>query len=332
MRALPGPPRRLITRVRTCLGTRCTLSAFHHDEAQVQRAFDAALAEIQRLDALLTTWQPTSEVSRLNAAAGSGEFVPVSSETFEVLERALWVARETRGAFDVTVGAFRGLWKFDEDNDGSLPSRDDVLERLKLVDYRGLQLDAEERAARLVRAGQSVTLGGIAKGFIVDRAVAKLRAAGLEDFLVQAGGDLYAAGRRGDRDWRVGIQDPRGGSGSPPSESSFALLSLTDAAFNTSGDYERFVIRDGRRYHHILDPATGYPVTHTRSVTVLAPTSFIADTLDTAIFVLGVERGMRLVESQPGVEAVIVDADNQVHVSSGLEQRLTLLRPPTDGL
>ena len=322
-----------MTYERPCMGTRCTLTAFHYDQPLVERAIESALVEIARLDALLTTWQPSSEISRINEAAGNGEPIAVSAETFEVLERSLWVARATEGAFDISVGAFKGLWKFDEDNDGSLPKRADVLARLSLVDYRDILLDGARRTARLARAHQSITLGGIAKGFIVDRAVAKLREAGLTDFLVQAGGDLYAAGKHGDRPWHVGIQDPRAPSRDGRStDSSFAMISLGDAAFNTSGDYERFVIKDGRRYHHILDPKTGYPVMHTRSVTVLAPTSFVADTLDTAVFVLGAERGMRLIESQPGVEAVIVDAKNQVHVSRGLEGRLTRIRPPTDGL
>ncbi len=273
---------------RVCMGTRCTIQAFHHDRALFDRATARAMAEIDRLDALMSTWVPTSDVSRINAAAGNGEWISVAPETFLVLEKSLWIARESRGAFDITVGAFKGLWKFDEDNDGSLPQRADVLRALKLVDYRGLLLDAAQSQARLARAGQSLTLGGIAKGLVVDRAVAELRAAGLTDFLMQAGGDLYAAGKRGDRDWKVGIQDPRAqGHDERSVDTSFALLSLHDSAFNTSGDYERFILRDGKRYHHILDPRTGYPVSHTRSVTVLAASSFVADTLDTAAFVHG---------------------------------------------
>jgi thiamine biosynthesis lipoprotein len=316
---------------RPCMGTRCTIVAYHHDRAAVEQAVARALAEIDRLDAMLTTWTSTSEVSRINAAAGADELVAVSPETFDVLDRSLWIARLSGGAFDITVGAFKGLWKFDEDNDGSLPTRAQVLERLPLVDYRGLVLDATRRTARLARKGQSITLGGIAKGLIVDRAVAKLRDSGLSDFLVQAGGDMFAAGRRGDRAWRVGIQDPRAAGGAARStDSSFALLALESSAFNTSGDYERFIIRDGKRYHHILDPRTGYPASGIRSVTVLAPTSFLADTLDTAIFVLGVEKGLKLIAETPGSEAVIVDGDNRVHVSPGLKQRIEILRQPTD--
>jgi FAD:protein FMN transferase len=322
----------LLSYERVCMGTRCTIQAFHFDQALFDRAVHGAMAEIDRLDALLSTWVPSSDVSRINAAAGNGEWIAVGSETLQVLAQSLWIAQQSHGAFDITVGAFKGLWKFDEDNDGSLPQRADVLRRLKLVDYRGLLLDQAGSRARLARAGQSITLGGIAKGLVVDRAVAQLRAAGLVDFVMQAGGDLYAAGKHGDRQWKVGIQDPRASTQDERSvDSSFALLSLSDSAFNTSGDYERFILKDGKRYHHILDPRTGYPVTSTRSVTVLAPTSFLADTLDTAVFVLGAEKGMRLIESMPGVEAVIVDAKNVVHVSRGLGGRLRLIRQPSSG-
>ncbi len=329
----PSAQPQLLSYEKPCLGTRCTLNVFHHDVALVERTVEAALGEIRRLDGLMSTWVESSDVSRINKAAGNGAWILVSPETFEVLDRSLWIAHLSGGAFDITVGAFRGLWKFDEDNDGTLPNRADVLARLALVGYDGLLLDPERRAARLRRLGQSINLGGIAKGLIVDRAVDKLKQAGLRDFVVQSGGDLYAAGRHGDRDWRVGIQDPRAGSQlDRTAETSFAMLSLHDSAFNTSGDYERFVITDGKRYHHILDPKTGYPVAHTRSVTVLAPTAFLADTLDTAVFVLGVQRGLELIARQPGVEAVIVDAKNRVHMSPGLRGRLQLVRPPTDGL
>lgn len=331
-RAAQSAAPRAWTHERACLGTKCTFVVFHDDGALVERAVQAAFAEIERLDALMTTWTPDSEVSRINAAAGTGVRTQVSPETFVVLERSLWIAERSRGAFDVTVGAFQGLWKFDQDNDGSIPSERDVRARKALVDYRGLELDPEQRAVWLSRAGQRITLGGIAKGYIVDRAVAVLRESGLVNFLVQSGGDLYAAGHHGERPWRVGIQDPRAPRAEgQAADSSFALIELSDAAFNTSGDYERFVLKNGRRYHHILDPRTGFPVRHTRSVTVLAPTSFLADTVDTAVFVMGVKDGLALIESLPGVEALIVDGRNGLHQSSGLSGTLRILRLPSDG-
>jgi thiamine biosynthesis lipoprotein len=144
--------------------------------------------------------------------------------------------------------------------------------------------------------------------------------------MIQFGGDLFVAGRRGDRPWRVGIQDPRGAP-----NTLFAAIELTDVAFSTSGDYERFFIRDGRRYHHILDPDTGEPASRSRSVTIMARTATGADGLAKGVFILGGEQGLALIERVPDVEGVIVTADNQVLVSSGLEKRLALLKPPTDG-
>jgi FAD:protein FMN transferase len=325
-------PARLFRHERGCMGTACTISVFHGDEALVSRAAGAAFAEMERLEALMSHYREDSDLGRLNAAAGVAA-VPVAPETLEVIEKALWVARETRGAFDITVGAFAGLWRFDEDKDGSIPTRREVLARKRLVDYRDVLVDRAAGKVRLRRRGQKVNLGGIAKGYIVDAAVAKLRAHGLRDFLVQAGGDLYAAGRRGSRDWIVGIQDPRAPPELPKSgATTFAVLPISDKAFNTSGDYERFVIKDGRRYHHILDPRTGYPVAHTRGVTILASSAFLADAVDTAILVLGAREGMAFIERLAGVEGVIVDGRNEVHVSSGLSGRLERVRAPTDGL
>ena len=170
-----------------------------------------------------------------------------------------------------------------------------------------------------------VHLGGIGKGFAVDKGAAILRAEGIDNFLIQAGGDLYAAGRRGDRAWRAGVRDPRG-----PAERIFAAMDLHDETFSTSGDYERFFLRDGRRYHHILDPDEGRPASGCRSVTIVAKTSVIADALSTGVFVLGPQAGMALIEKLPDVEGVIVTAGNAVLVSSGLTARLERLQPPTD--
>lgn len=315
----------VVTRQRASMGTRVVLTAWGEDDARIARAFDDAFAEFERIDRLMTTWTDASEVSRINAAAGSGLGVRVSSELLDVLDKALWAAKISGGAFDATVGAFAGVWKFDEDRDGTIPPPALVEERRRLVGFADLIVDRARGEARLVRPGQRITLGGIAKGHAVDRATAILRSAGLVDFLVQAGGDLYVAGQRGARPWRIGIRDPRGAP-----DDYFALADITDRSFSTSGDYERFVIVDGRRYHHILDPATGYPAMRTRSVTVLAKDALTADALSKGLFVLGPERGLALVESVPDADAVFVGADGKVTVSRGLTGRLTLLHPPRD--
>jgi FAD:protein FMN transferase len=322
----PAPAPHVIARTRKCMGTECELKAFASDEALVERAFARGFAEFDRIEELTTNWRPTSEVARINDAAGKKP-VRVSPDTLAVIEKAAWASALTDGAFDVTVGVYKGLWKFDEDRDGSLPDAKTVEERQKLVSWKDVIVDRRKKTVMLRRPGQAINLGGIAKGYAVDAAVKAIRAAGLRDFIVKAGGDLFAAGRKGQRQWRVGIQDPRAPHGRIIFE-----LPVTDQAFNTSGDYERFIIKDGVRYHHILDARTGFPAQGTRSVTLLAPDAFTADALDTALFAVGAEKAMRIVASIPGLQAVIVDGKNQVHVSPGLKDKLVKHGEPTDGL
>jgi thiamine biosynthesis lipoprotein len=308
------------------MGTECEFKAFAGDESQVDRAFGRGFEEMDRIEGLTTSWRDSSEVARINKAAGK-EAVKVSADTLAIIEKSLWVSQLTDGGFDITVGAYKGLWKFDEDNDGSLPAKEEVERRHALVDWHDVIVDHAASTVRLRRPGQAINLGGIAKGYAVDAAVRAIRSGGVRDFIVHAGGDLFAAGRRGDRDWHVGIQDPRGPHGKIIFE-----LPLSDQAFNTSGDYERFILRDGVRYHHILDARTGFPAHLSRSVTLLAKDSFTADALDTAIFVVGAERGMKIIEDLPDLEGVIVDAENKVHVSSGLHERLVKRGDPTPGI
>ncbi len=308
------------------MGTDCEFKAWHHDEALVHRAFARGFEEMDRLEALMTSWRATSDVAHVNAAAGAAA-VAVSLDTMAVIKKGQWVAELSHGAFDITVGVFKGLWKFDEDNDGSLPDPAVIRKRRKLVDFHDVIIDDASGTVKLRRAGQRMNLEGIAKGYAVDAATRALRDAGLQDFIIKAGGDLFAAGRRGNREWRVGIQDPRGARGRIIYE-----LSLSDKAFNTSGDYERFIIKNGARYHHVLDARTGFPARGMRSVTVLAPDAFTADALDTALFAVGPEQAMKIIEDLPDVEAVIVGVDNKVLVSSGLTGRLVKRGEPSPGI
>lgn len=311
------------------MGTSLTFVAFTSerlDEAATRAAVARALADMQRLEAMMSEWRDDSEIGRLNAAGGA--WVSLSPETYEVLDKSLWAGRISDGVFDITFQALSGLWKFGSAVDGEpkLPSRADVLAAKKLVDYRKVELFAEERRAR-IGVGQKVGLGGIAKGYIVDRAAQVLREAGVDAFLVQAGGDLYGRGRKPDGSpWVSGIQDPRA-----PQGTFFATIELEDHAFSTAGDYARAFMVRGKRYHHILDPRTGYPATACRSVTVWAKDALLADAIDDAVFILGPKRGLELVESLDGAGAVIVDQRNRVHVSRRLEKRVTILYPPTDG-
>jgi thiamine biosynthesis lipoprotein len=203
-----------------------------------------------------------------------------------------------------------------------------VHEKLRYLGYRHVRLDAEAHTVMLDEAHVRIGLGGIAKGYAVDHAAKVLLDAGLPSFYVQAGGDLYTRGKKPDGSpWLAGIRDPRG-----PEGDYFATAEVSDHAFSTAGDYERTYVVGGKRYHHIIDPHTGYPATASRSVTIWAPTALLADEIDDAVFILGPEKGLALVDSLEGVGAVVVDAHNKVWTSKRLEGKLRMVHPPTDAL
>jgi thiamine biosynthesis lipoprotein len=305
------------------MGSTLRLTAWTSDEAGAKAAFDEVFAEFDRLEKLMSTWIPNSDIQRVNQAAGVAP-VHVSAEVREVLKDARQVSEWTGGKFDVTFGALSGLWKFDHDQDNVIPDMREVLRRLPLIDYRAIQIDDAAGTVFLARKGMSTHLGGIGKGYAIDRGVEILRRRGFRDFMIQNGGDIYVGGLKDTHPWRLGIQDPRG-----PANHVFAQLDLTDGTFSTSGDYERFFMKNGRRYHHILDPATGEPAHGSRSVTIVANRGVIADGLSTGVFVMGPDAGMALIERLPDVEGVIVSDKNEVMISSGLRGKVRVLAAPT---
>jgi thiamine biosynthesis lipoprotein len=328
--ALPSPPRSKVEASASAMGTHLTFVAYTSesvDEAAARGAIDRAVAEVRRLEMAMTTWTEDSEVSRVNQAAGR-EPVHVGPDTLAVIEKSLWISAASEGVFDISFEAMHGLWKFDEDMDSHLPSAEQLAERRKLIDYRRIAVDHQKSTVYLQKAGMKIGLGGIAKGYAIDRAADILLSAGLRDFLAQAGGDLYLHGKKPDGSaWVAGVRDPRGSEGAY-----FATVAVTDHAFSTAGDYERSYVVGGKRYHHILDPRTGYPATASRSVTIWAKDALTADALDDAVFILGPEKGLALVESIDDAGAVIVDAKNHVWISRRLEGKVNVLRPPTDGI
>lgn len=297
------------------------------DVAKIRSAFTQALAEMRRLEGVLSEWRDDSEVGKLNL--NPDQWVKVGPETYAVIARALEEGKASHGAFDITFQAMSDIWKFGSaaDAEPKVPSKAEIEQRRKLVDYRTVKLDSQARAVRIPK-DHKVGLGGIAKGYIVDRAADILKKAGIQAFLVQAGGDLYGAGRKPDGSpWVSGIQDPRAAEGV-----FFATIELTDHAFSTAGDYARSYVIGKRRYHHIIDPRTGYPATASRSVTVWADDATTADAIDDAVFILGPEKGLKLVEASPGAGVVIVDKNNKVWVSPRLLGKVHVTRQPTDGI
>jgi thiamine biosynthesis lipoprotein len=312
------------------MGTNVHFMAFSDDQAdiaKVQLTMSRALAEMRRLAGVLSEWRDDSEVGKINR--NPDHWISVGPETFAVIARALEEGKASGGTFDITFQAMSGLWKFGSaaEAEPKVPAKADVEQRRKLVDYRVVELDSAARAVRIPK-GHLLGLGGIAKGYIVDRAADIFRQAGVQTFLVQAGGDLYGAGKKPDGSpWISGIQDPRA-----PEGVFFATIELTDHAFSTAGDYARSYVIGNRRYHHIIDPRTGYPATASRSVTVWADDATTADAIDDAVFILGPERGLKLVAANPGVGVVIVDKNNKVWISPRLQGKVHVTRQPTDGI
>jgi FAD:protein FMN transferase len=313
------------------MGTNVNVWLWTADEAGAAKAAAAVFAEMRRLDNEMTNWdpkpgEPPSEVWQINAAAG-GKPVKVSDETFAVIARALDISKRSRGLFDITVGAFRGLWRFDDDMDGSLPAPADVKKRLALVNWKDVILDAKKHTVLLRRKGMSITLGGIAKGYAVDKCVELLHKLGFKDFMMQAGGDMYIAGKKGQEPWTVAIRDPRG-------PNYFAVAPIEDHSFSTSGDYERgFVAKDGVRYHHILDTRTGQPAHASRSVTIRAKDAFTADAWSKVMFIMGPKDALELIkrEKLTNFEVVWVDSANKIVATDGIKAVLTVLTQPTPG-
>ncbi|HEX8110932.1 MAG TPA: FAD:protein FMN transferase [Kofleriaceae bacterium] len=309
------------------MGTNIEVWLWTADERAAAQAAEAVFDEMKRLDLEMSNWKPASDVSQINAAAGARP-VKVSDETYAVIARAVDVSKRSSGVFDITIEAFRGVWKFDQDMDGSLPDPAEVKKRLALVNWKDIALDPRQHSVFLRRKGMAITLGGIAKGYAVDRCVAILRARGFTDFMMQAGGDMYIAGRKGNEPWVVGIRDPRG-----PTNTMFAVAPIEDHSFSTSGDYERGFVKDGVRYHHIIDTRTGQPAHASRSVTVRARDAFTADAWSKVMFILGPRDALELIrrEKLTDFEVVWVDDKNQVVMTDGLKGTIQMLREPTPG-
>jgi thiamine biosynthesis lipoprotein len=300
------------------MGTLVFVTSVAEGEIAAQRAVQAAFAEIRRLEELLSTWISTSELSTVNAAAGHGE-VRIGPEAMYVLTRSLQIAQLTEGGFNIAIGPAVRMWNVTERSD--VPTQSELSGVRPLVNLEGLILNRTKATASLARTGMQIDVGGIAKGFAADQAVEAMRASGATAGVVALSGDIKTFGRMPDgQAFLFGLQHPR------KEDELIGSIELRDEAVSTAGDYERYFERDGVRYHHILDPKTLEPARECQSVTVIAKEGIMADGLDTGIFVMGPQRGMELVERLHDVEAVIVDRDGRVHVSSGLKGRLQLTR------
>lgn len=300
----------------SAMGTHLAYAAFTTPtvgESRTHALFDEATAEIVRLEKLMTTWDPNSEVSRINAAAGRHP-VAVSQETFDVIAESLHDSEMSQGAFDITFETLHGLWKFDQDLDPHPPTPQQVRERVKYMGYRHVRVDASAHTVYLDEAHVRIGLGGIAKGYAVDRAAHVLAQAGFTDSMVDGGGDVLLSGTKNGAPWHLGIQDPRKEHGQI-----VGVAAVSNRALVTSGDYERFRIVNGVRYHHIIDPRTGWPASASISVSVMSKSAEQGVVLAKGIFMLGPEKGLALARSQ-GVEAMVIDPQEKQYFTEGFRK------------
>ncbi len=296
----------------TAMGSSLEIEVFGPDQAVCDRAIGEARAEIDRLDRMMTDWKPDSPLMEVNRAAGVRP-VPVPPELFFIVERSLRVSELTVGAFDITFAGAGKLWNW-RAPEPEVPAPETVKATLANVGWKDVALDFREKTIYLSRPGMRLGLGAIAPGYAGDRALEKIRALGLRDGCVNMSGDVRVIGKKGGAPWNVAITHPR------KRGENLAILPVSNAAVSTSGDYERYFEKDGRRYCHIIDPRTGYPADRCQSVTIVAPTLAFADALATAVFVLGPEKGIEVVEQLEGVEALVVSADGTLSLSKGLRK------------
>ncbi|WP_073257006.1 FAD:protein FMN transferase [Caldanaerovirga acetigignens] len=278
-------------------------------------AIDAAFERIGQIDKKMNARASDSEVTAVNEAAGKNP-VKVSSDTFFVIKRGLYFSDLSGGKFDITVGPLVNLWGIGTDK-AHVPEKSEIIEALKLINYRDVLLDENEKTIMLKKPGMAIDLGGIAKGYAADEVIKVLKERGMKSAVADLGGNVYVLGRKPNGQlWKIGIQDPF-----KPRGEIFATIEAENKTLVTSGVYERFFEEGGKRYHHILDTLTGYPVENGLvSVTIIGNSSIDADALSTAVFSLGLQRGMELVENLPDIEAIFVTKDKEVYVSSGVKE------------
>jgi FAD:protein FMN transferase len=290
------------------MGTRCAVELWAEDRLQGEAAIAAVFADMHRIDALMSTYKPDSEVSHVNAKAGAGP-VPISAELLGLLQTAQQYSQVSDGAFDITYASVGYLYDYRK---RQRPSAKAIGKALPGVDYRQLRLNLAQRTVAFGKAGMRIDLGGIAKGYAVDRGIAVLRERGFVHAMVNAGGDTRVMGDRFGKPWVVGIRHP-----DKPDEV-VLRLPLVDAAFSTSGDYERYFDEGGVRYHHILNPKTGRSPHAVRSVTIIASNATRTDGLSKTVFILGPTAGLAFINGLDDADAIVIAADGKVSYSKGL--------------
>ncbi len=302
---------------RVSLYTVVTITIYSDSKQKAETAIDSTFKELDRLGTLLNFYSEGSEVSMINRYSGIKP-VKVSKDTLDVIGRSLDISKNTDGAFDVTIGAVVKLWDFEKH---VVPDEKTLKEKLKLVNYRNIVIDKIKSTVFLKKKGMQIDLGGIEKGYAADRAVELLKKNGITAGIIAVGGEVKPFGTKPDgQPWKVGIRNP---NSKGKEDEVYAIVNLNGKAISTSGGYEKFFVKDGKLYHHILNPATGYPVYECQSVSVIAKNA--PDGYPTGIFVLGPQKGLEVLKKL-GLDGVIMDKQGEVYITEGIKDKVELVK------
>ena len=300
------------TRTLKLMGSRFDITVVAKDEVQANDYIDLAVSQISRIEKEISSWDPESETSKIIANAGI-QPVKVNRESFDLITRAVKISELTQGAFDITYASMDRIWKFDG-TINHLPTDDEIAQSIRKVGYKNIVLDPEHQTVFLKNKGMRIGFGAIGKGYAADKAKQLLISEGVNGGIINASGDLTTWGTQPDGSpWMVGITNPLN------KNKVFSWFPLDNNAVVTSGNYEKFVEFNGKKYTHIIDPRTGWPVSGLTSVTIFAPKAELADALATSVFVMGRETGIDFINQLPGVECVIVDDNGKIFKSENIQ-------------
>ena len=290
------------------MGTAIHVELWHSDKKVAEENIERVIYEMHRIDALMSPFKKDSELSSINQQAAKKP-LKISSELFTLIEKSITISKLSKGAFDIT---FSSLGQFYDYRKKVTPTKKETVENLKKINYKNIKLNKNNQTIFFTQVGTRIDLGGIAKGHAVDNAIKILQKNGITQAMVSAGGDTRIIGDKGGRPWYVGIRHPR------DKTKSAVVLPLSQTAISTSGDYERYFIKDNIRHHHIIKPSTGDSARELRSVSILGVDSTTVDALSTTVFILGLNKGMKLISSIPNTEAIVIDNNGLMHYSAGL--------------
>ena len=295
------------------MGNRFTITVVDDYTEWAEKQIDEAIAEVSRIEKLLTTFRNDSQTHQINENAGLKP-VKVDKEVFNIIQRSLRISALTDGAFDISYGSIdKRFWNFDKEMT-SLPDAKAAKESVKLINYKNIVLDAENLTVFLKEKGMRIGFGGIGKGYAAEQAKQLLIKKGVKSGIVNAAGDLTTWGNQPNGEpWTIGIADPNA------QNKAFSYINISEVAVATSGNYEKYVIIDGKKYSHTIDPKTGFPVSGIKSVTIICPNAELADAMATPITVLGVDAGLGLINQMKQIACIIIDDDNNIYTSNNIK-------------